>query len=275
MLIRLVSSVICSAKKLRLLSAMTGFLFISLNAYSAQLLIFEGAATDPKTSTLLYVERHRVIMNESGDYLSAYVEYRDPEGQVFAEKTLDYAKSTLMPDMMYFDKRSNERISVFFSPKSIDSEAGLRVLIEQEQNRDESFVKLDDSVVVVDAGFDRLIDKHWNTIRKSKEFEFSFLAITRFELFSFEVIESKANETSAYLELHPRNFFINLLVAPILLEYDIKTERLLKFSGLTNIERYKNGKRTEQNFIADIKYSYEPIKPFFMTQTIKSNDVAN
>ena len=123
-------------------------------------------------------------------------------------------------------------------------------------------VKLDEPLIVVDAGFDRLIESRWNTLRKVKELDFTFLAITRAQLINFEAIEIKANENLINVELHPRNFFINILVKPISLEYDQHTKRLLSFEGLTNIEEFKDGQRTEENYIARIAYRYQALKPF-------------
>lgn len=230
----------------------------SLHIHATQLLSFQGKASDLKTSDLLYIENHKVILNEQGEYLSAYVTYSSPEGQIFAEKTLDYAKSSMAPDMLFHDKRSDEHIRVFLN----DTNAYLQVLIEGKGKRKESNIKLDEPVIVVDAGFDRLIGSRWDVLRKDKEIQFTFLAITRAQLINFEAVEINVNDSSVFLELHPRNFFINMLVEPISLEYDRKTKRLMSFEGLTNIEKFENGKRTEDNYVARIEYSYESLKPF-------------
>lgn len=234
---------------------------ITLNGFAAQLLNFEGKAINPETSDLLYVENHQAILNDAGEYLSAYITYSNPTGEIFAEKTLDYTKNALAPDMMFHDKRSDERISVFLNK----AENYLQVLIETNENRKLSKVKLSEPLLVVDAGFDRLIDSRWNALRKDKELKFTFLAIMRAQLINFEAIEVKANTNSVSLELQPRNFFIDLLVDPILLEYELNTKRLLRFEGLTNIEKFKNGKRTEENYVARIDYTYRPLKSFSMS----------
>ncbi len=255
-----------------------GLIFtLTLHSQAAQLLNFEGRAIDPETSALLYIETHKVIINDDGNYLSANVTYSDPYGEVFAEKTLDYVKSSLTPDMMFYDKRSEERITVSLNTgdsKNKAKDAYFHVLIESKHKRKESKVKLDEPLIVVDAGFDRLIESKWQTLKKDNELDFTFLAITRVQLINFEAIQKAVSEASVFVELHPRNFFINILVEPILLEYDSKTKRLLSFEGLTNIERFKDGKRTEENYIARIKYSYQPLKPFSILslESTKSND---
>lgn len=232
---------------------------------AAELLRFEGRALDPETQALLYIEKHQVVLDDIGNYLSSYVTYIDPYGEVFAEKTLNFSGSQLAPDLMFHDKRHDERITV--SVKTPDAEKPyIRILIEQDGKRDESRVNMNASDVVIDAGFDRLLASQWQQLRQQKELDFSFLAITRAQLIKFEAIEESDQPGRINIELHPRNFFIDLLVKPINLEYDPYTRRLLRFTGLTNIEQYQNGQRTYDNYIADIYYQYQPIQAFPMTK---------
>jgi hypothetical protein len=243
---------------LRLFSCYAIGFFLCSQSIAAQLLNFEGRATEIDSGGLLYIEKHQVIIKDTGEYISSYVEYLDPEGQVFAMKTLDYAKSFLAPDLMFYDKRTKERITVFFNAGA----SYLSVLFENGAKREETMIKLGEPIVVVDAGFDRLIEHNWSALRKNKKIGFTFLALTRAQLINFEAIELESSNTSVDLELHPRNFFINMLVDPIALNYDVKTKRLTSFEGLTNIERFENGKRTEDNYLARIDYSYEPLKAY-------------
>jgi hypothetical protein len=237
-------------------SAFSFMLLMALNTYADQLLSFEGKAVDLETLDLLYTENHQVILNDAGDYLSAFVTYINPDGDIFAEKTLDYGKNSLAPDMTFYDKRSGERTHVTLNA----ADANFHVLIETDKKRSESKVKLDDSLVVVDSGFDRMIESRWRSFRKDKGLEFTFLAITRSRLINFEATEVKANDVSVTIELNPRNFFINLLLDPIALEYDIINQRLLSFEGISNIEVFENGQRTEKNHVARIDYKYQPLK---------------
>ena len=123
-------------------------------------------------------------------------------------------------------------------------------------------IKLDKSTVVVDAGFDRLIEASWSKLIENKKVDFTFLALTRAQLINFEAIYTGLSKGVIELEFHPRNFFINILVDPISLSYDEKTKRLIHFQGLTNIERFENGTRTEENHLARIDYLYQPLQAF-------------
>lgn len=246
-------------------------LFISVAMLCSQLVLatellrFEGRALDPETQALLYIENHQVLIDETGNYLSSYVTYVDPYGKVFAEKTLDFSGSQLAPDLMFHDKRNDERVTVSVKT-SDDAKPYIRILIEQDGKRDESMVTIKTSDVVIDAGFDRLLATQWQQLRKHKELDFSFLAITRSELIKFEAIEEDAQLGRVNVELHPRNFFIDLLMKPISLEYDPDTQRLLRFKGLTNIEQYQDGKRTYDNYIADIYYQYQPVQAYTLIE---------
>lgn len=233
-------------------------LLASLELHAAGLLKFEGRAVSLETGELYYTESHQVILEDSGAYRSALVVYKTPTGEVLAEKTLDYAKSQSAPDMMFHDKRTDERVTVNLNPK----DKNLRLLYEQSNARREKSVTLDDETLVVDAGFNRYIDSAWSILVKRKPSVFSFLAITRAQLFNFEAVPIGQTESNLIVELHPNNFLINWLVDPIKLTYDKNSQRLLRFEGLTNIERIDEGNRTYSNYVARIDYTYEPIKPY-------------
>ncbi len=232
-----------------------------VEANAAQLLQFEGKALDPKTKQLLYSEQHKVVLDATGAYVSAYVEYLDPEGKLMAQKTLDFEHSQTAPAMMFHDKRSDQRITVS-KPFTDSGDKLLRILIEGVEMRDESFVEMSRAPLVIDGGFDRLIALNWDELSRTKDVSFEFLAVTRAQLFSFEVVAKKGNNERVTLELHPRNFFINLLVDPITLEYDVTTKYLMRFEGLSNIEKFINGKPSGNNYLVDIHYQYQPLKAF-------------
>lgn len=231
----------------------------STSAMAEQLLRFEGRALDQKSQALLYVEKHAVTMNDDGRYLTAQVEYIDPNGQVFASKMVDYSQSQFTPDFSFNDLRSDQRINVSLVDQ-LSSEPMLRIMMQSKGEQQESRVEVEDSATIVDAGFDRFIFENWAALRSAKKMDFSFLAITRAQLINFEVVEKDTEAGRVILELHPRNFFISLLVKPITLEYDKLTKRLMSFKGLSNIEQYKDGRPTNKNYLADIYYQYQDIQ---------------
>lgn len=250
----------------RRLSLLAMLLCLSFSIDASQLLRFEGRALEPESKTLLYTERHQVILDDQGNYISSFVEYLDPLGEVFAEKTLDFSKSQIAPDLMFYDKRHEERTTVTLQTSS-GEDAYIRILNERGAQREESRVDIDEDMVVIDAGFDRLITLNWPLLQEKKGVSFSFLAITRSQLLNFKVKKDAQTNQRVSLELYPRNFFIDLLVDPITLEYDLNTQRLMRFTGLTNIERYVDGKRSEENYLADIYYQYQDIQAYTLIES--------
>lgn len=253
------------------LSAICICLCFPIMVSAAQLLLFEGKAKHPDSDALLYTEKHRVIMNDDGEYLSSFVEYLDPQGRVFAEKTLEFEKNKFAPDMMFHDHRSDQRVSVYLNLTE-GKDSVLQLQLERGQNREETMIDVEPPFTLVDGGFDRFIHGNWQRLRQEKKLAFSFLAVTRSTLIDFEIEEIAADEATVFFELRPQNFFINLLVEPISLEYDINTKRLSKFSGLTNIERFIEGEASDENHVAEIQYTYEALKPFITLNTRRESN---
>lgn len=247
------------------ITLLVAVLCVSMQVAASQLLRFEGRALDPASKTLLYTEQHQVVLDEQGNYISSLVEYLDPEGRIFAEKTLDFSKSQIAPDLMFYDKRHEQRTTVTLQANSEGADY-IYILNENGLQREQTRVEIDENKVVIDAGFDRLIALNWPVLLQQKQLDFSFLAITRSQLVNFQVKKDVLANRRISLELHPRNFFIGLLVDPIELEYDHETQRLLRFTGLTNIERYVNGKRSEENYLADIYYQYQDMQAYTLIE---------
>lgn len=215
------------------------------------ILEFQGNAYDPETRQLIYIEKHRVLLNQEGRYLSSTVKYQTPNGALFAEKQVDYSGSSIAPSFTFIDFRMDSRVSVVRGDQSIylNSENGARETTRK--------VAVDVSKpVVVDAGFDRLIYENWQRLLESKDLSFAFLAITRAQLVNLDVIEKARTKDTVVYRITPSNFFFRLLVDPIELTYDLKNKQLLRFEGLTNIAKSENGKVKDDNYVAVINYRY-------------------
>lgn len=220
-------------------------------AQGNNILEFQGNAYDPETSQLIYIEKHRVLLNQEGRYLSSTVEYQTPKGVLFAEKQVDYADSLIAPSFTFNDFRVDRKVSVVRGDQSIylnsdngASETTKKVAVEASKP------------VVVDAGFDRFIYENWQRLLETKDLSFAFLAIPRAKLVNLDVIEKTRTKDTVVYRITPSNFFYRLLVDPIELTYDLKNKQLLRFEGLTNIAKSENGKVKDDNYVAVINYRY-------------------
>lgn len=220
-------------------------------SHSSSILEFEGRAYDAETEQFLYLEKHTITLDQEGNYASSHVQYLDEKGDVFASKEVSYDANPTAPSFTFFDFRTDSQISVENKVESIKltSKVGS---IETIKNVNVEIP----TGLVVDAGFDRFIYENWEKLLQNEDISFAFLAISRAMFVSLDVSEkSRTNDSVVYL-VEPSNFFLSLLVDPIELTYNIESQRLTRFQGLTNIAKSKDGKVQSDNYVAVIQYEY-------------------
>lgn len=213
-------------------------------------IVFEGRAFDPVSNALLYVEKHHVALNNADRYLRSEVDYFSPQGDVFASKTLDFAGSMTAPYIGFVDFRSQRRLSVSHDGVV----ASLRL---SDGNGEVSSKQIDvPDNLVIDAGFDRLIQQRWESLLKGEALVFPFFAQTRGVLFDFEIVKESVGERRVQFMVRPQNRFLRWFVDPIQLSYDKSTRQLKRYQGLTNIQRMVGNKLVDEYFVARIEYEY-------------------
>lgn len=212
---------------------------------------FIGEATaldDGPGGDLLYRERHTVSGHcDQGTWVPETddVAYLAPrQDNTFATKHVDYTQSALRPDFDFRQPRYRDRMTV-----THDGPDQVRITHRQGDSTDNFTTSIDNSVVI-DAGFDNLVRKHWTALAKGESIKFEFLAPTRGEHYSF-VLEpaSEPNiKADVTLRIRPTGLLTKLLVDPITLGYS-RDGALTDYYGLTNI---LNG--ADSNYLAHIRY---------------------
>jgi len=212
---------------------------------------FIGEAFDLSGQTLLYKETHDIELDDAGAYRRATVSYDDPAGQPIALKKLDYSVQPLRPELDFIDFRTTQQVTV--------QHDGNDLLLQTKQTDALDLVRIPfdmATTTVIDAGFDRLVDRFWDQLKEGEDLEFEFLALSRASLISFRVYRTSISETQVGLAIAPANWFLDMLMDPIALNYDRQTGRLLEYRGVTNIQALVDGEVSEDNFTAWIKYRY-------------------
>jgi len=204
-----------------------------------------GSAYSLDDKTLLYRETH----TKQSDSIYT-VEYSEPDGQVFATKSLDSSKSSIAPSFSQLNERNGEKIDVLQSGKKLE--------ISYQENSQASLEK--DSVplvpgVVVDAGFNAFVTQYWDTLITGKEMDIEFLVPSRQSTYSFrfgksDCIDGTESGVTCF-SLKPVSWFVRMAVDPIVVAYDSENKRLLRFTGRANIS---NEQGKYQN--VDIQYRY-------------------
>lgn len=212
---------------------------------------FEGNAYSLDSDELLYSEHHYINLNQSNQYDNAYVEYKKPNGEVFAKKDLDFSKHALIPDMRFIDLRSN------LTSLLTKTENTVRVEHIKQQNLQHETIEIESNKrIVADAGFDRLVVEYWDQLLAKKKIKFEILSLDRSALIAFKLATVDIDNERLQLSIEPQNWLIRLLMNPIYLQYERSSKRLLEYKGLTNIISEKNGELQTDNYVAHIKYRY-------------------
>lgn len=200
------------------------------NGASAEVLERVGLAYDKQAGTFLYSETHHEV-KENGRLVHATVTYRDADGKAFAAKHINFRRSLVMPDFQLVDSgnghvegvlRGDAQLKVHFRPLSDASVQ--KASVEMPGNG------------IIDAGFDRFIERNWEALAAGNVLERQFLIPSQLDFYTFE-IENIGEKDAAEVtfELRIKSIFLQMLVPPVLVSYDARTRSLLRYEGISNI----------------------------------------
>ncbi len=210
-----------------------------------------GQAFDLKSKQPLYNEIHCL----SNDALTREVIYRDTEGQLIAHKILSYRTGPITPSFIQQNFYSRESVAIELK----DNELTLTTT-RQDRQESQKVVSIQPSAelpVVIDAGFDAFVTRHWDRLiaGESKNFQFPFAAHE--SMFELRLRSANCNydtTTDQCFILEMNNWLIRMLVDPIELGYDVKLRRLSRYRGLSNI-----GDASGEGLVVDIRYDYKKL----------------
>ena len=230
---------------LRILKVLPAIL-LSLVTFWAHASVIEyvGEAKHQDTGELLYRESHQLIMKD-GQPLQRRVLYTDAQGQQFARKDNQYGDDPVTPDFTLDDERLPYQESV-----SRDGQRW-RVNYREPGEKDKSTLKKPDYRPVIDAGFDEFVREQWPKLINGKSVSFSFAVASRLEWIDFRLIPLSQKDGVLEVEMRLKSRLLSWLLDPVRLSYEISSQRLLRYRGLTNI-RAADG----EGIRADIRYIY-------------------
>lgn len=219
-----------------------------------------GEAFDLKTGQLLYREYY-TLNDES---LPLRVEYRLPNGEALATKTLQFTKrdnlqSLALPDVQHHNLLNGRLIEV----KANNPEANQnRVTVRYRENLKDAIESASiprQTQAVADAGFDEFVRLNWDRLAAGERLVMNFLMPSRLDFVSLQLrhreIPSGTTDTKAgqtlWIQATPANSLLRLFVDPIDLYYQRDSRRLIRYSGISNLMDPSGSSMT-----VDIHYQY-------------------
>ncbi|MBC3764425.1 hypothetical protein [Neptunicella marina] len=224
---------------------------VVLPLQAQQQLAIEGIAKDPDKGQVLYRESLKITTDSKQRLVDATVSYFYTDDKAFAIKSLTYGDEPLMPDLIFNDFRNDSQTQVRHDNKQLYVNYRIK-----DELTSKKLPLPSDKPVVVDAGFERLIQQYWLQLVAGNAISFYFLAIDRAKLVEFTLSKLNQSADTVVFEIKPDSFWVSLVVDPITLVFD-KQQRLLRFSGLTNIAALDDtGQVANHNYQATIQYRY-------------------
>lgn len=189
-----------------------------------------GHAYDRMTGELRYTESHTETLRD-GRVVTDEVAYRDPKGEVFATKKVDFAHTPLRPDFRFENSRTGHLEA--FDGEGDAGEVAFRRRHDAELER---ATQAGLAHAVVDAGFDRLIETRWEDLARGHAIRMDFLIPSELGTFAFRVRRDDAPGAGpGDILLEMDSFLLRMLAPTIRASYDPATRRLQRYVGTSNV----------------------------------------
>ncbi|MCG8672478.1 MAG: hypothetical protein MI867_23950 [Pseudomonadales bacterium] len=247
---------------MKIFKVIAPFVFVVLATHatlSHGAISFMGKAFNPDTEAFLYREIHCEPKSDQ----PAQVVYLTEEDVVLAKKKFAISSKKDIPNLANMEHLKwlpqYQFTHLEFGISEAVSFLNGNILLErktQKQDSPESKTLNPSSLsvdkpLIADAGFDTFIKSHFDELMNGISKKVVYLSAPRLSEIDFVISYEKTKDSLAIFSVYPDNFVIRWLVDPIRVSYDIKTKRLMRFEGLTNVPM-----TPKKNFIADINYQY-------------------
>lgn len=177
--------------------------------------------------------------------------YYSEDGQSIAQKRLRYSVNVKHPVFEIHDFRS----STGYRVQPVDDRLRIQTLRLLENNF-QAVVDVQEVLVVeptvIDAGFHRFIQQHWQSVVNGESVRFNYLQIDEARLVPMVVrrIDCKQRKQLC-VKVELKNYLQRLFVPPVLLTYDAISQKLLRYSGYGPLTS-----ETGQAYAVTMNYEY-------------------
>jgi hypothetical protein len=193
-----------------------------------------GSAFALDGGTPAYTEEHEERY-AGGRLQSMKTLYKDGNGKVLAERSLDFSFSSTRPSYHLRDLRNgyeegaiveNGEVKVFSRPSK-----GAAIK-EKTLKVPEPFV--------IDGGFHPFLKERWADLAKGGRVSFYFVVPSRLDFFRFVAYSdpgraAKGKDERVWIAV-PQSRVLRMMVEPIVATYDSGSRRMKEYRGLSNIE---------------------------------------
>ncbi|MEO7424850.1 MAG: hypothetical protein ABI036_06665 [Fibrobacteria bacterium] len=199
---------------------------------------YQGSAFDIERNVPAYSEEHVEKMAD-GVQVGTRTVYMAPGGGPMAIRTLDFSHSPLKPDYLFKDVRNGYE-------EGSRQEAG----VMHVHFRDNSAAPLREKSItvpepcVVNGGVGNFVKEHWVDLASGSRLAFNMVVPARLDYFRFRAYrdvkknlpeKETAGRKSQAIVIEPQSSVLRMLLPTIIMYYDVKTLRLVRYQGIVNV----------------------------------------
>jgi len=187
-----------------------------------------GRAFDAQGEVLQYTEQHYLVPD--GGTTRRLVLYRCADGAPFARKWVQGDLDDTMPAFELRDARRGYREGAQAAAAGVSVYA--QAAAEAPERRAELSPPADG---VIDAGFDAFVRRHWEALATGTALPLHFLVPSELRFLPFRVRRVDAAAPGAATFRLSLGTWYGFMAPHIDVSYEVATQRLSRFSGLSNI----------------------------------------
>jgi hypothetical protein len=205
--------------------------------------VYEGEAL--REGKLVYREKHTVKM-EDKNVLSSETIYTDPQGKVLATLRNNYSKSINVPEHEMDDVVHKMKFGIRYK-----NNAPEMYLLENDQEKLKPFQTSGKKLWVGGQGLHYYLVQNMEEVLKNGKLDLKFIIPGKLDSYDFYLKVSKRSGDNVEFDVEIDNWFLRLFAPRLKLFYNIKSRRLIRYTGLSNIQTEKKDMMS-----VDIKYRY-------------------
>lgn len=189
--------------------------------------LFTGRASDEQ-GNLSYVERHRITYRD-GRVIRSETTYFDADNRQIGDLLSEYQWPPQHCTYSFRDSRASYE-------DGVKVEGDRLVLHRQKTSERESAQIPKHSDQIVGQGFHHFLVLNLDAIAKGEVFHVKLVMPSRLDQFSFRIRKLTMEGDILYIRLEIDNWFLRLFAPHVDCEYDLRTRRLLRYVGVSNLE---------------------------------------
>ncbi|MEO0367808.1 MAG: hypothetical protein AAF197_03375 [Pseudomonadota bacterium] len=224
-----------------------------------------GRAFDIDTRVALYREEHRFAQSNSNERMQTL--YITTDEEVIGERVVEFEDGRVQ-------NYSLSQPQIDFAESVARSEQGLDIKANKYGTIIDEFVNYPNARdIIIDAGFNKLIERNWDKLIAGDKIKFPFASTGRVDVVNLQLKrvakddEILAADNRVRFEMNIANPLLRLLLAPVSIEYYADIKQVARYRGISNI---KGADKQNLQVVIEFARMSEPESAVVATAPIKS-----